>query len=182
MTSSHTYNDVTTLRLSLQLVLYTDIPALEPQPFGNPVRDKRMAKVQVFRTFPFEGETLESFWQKFGGDWVIIYYKFYFERTSLYKRWLREVDEKRPKGLDGLKYVIQEFNRQVTLLEMAPSKLLVDSGSRDPGIDLSMDALDQAFRQHFADQAGLSLIGWRSPKRTAARGESKLRLMSLPIQ
>ena len=128
------------------VLTYRNVPPMTPHPFGDRFQDPNMASFFVFRTLPFEGHTVKSFWNAFGNSWIRLIFGFPFDRSPKYREWISELKGSLPdKGAKGVRFVHNRFKQHFTAIDMmTPGQLRTAKKS---------DLEDQAFNRELLSRS-----------------------------
>jgi len=140
-------------------LVFRNVPAFREHPFGDPFRDPSMVTVQIFRTLPYRGISLQTFWNDFANDYLKIIYGYHFTHKDDYKRLITGLRELAPNdSAKACRLVFEAFRAKVRRLDlMSPEEIgeLPTAALIPLGFDLDM--IDRILTRGFATDMNLNV-------------------------
>ncbi|MDJ0839731.1 MAG: hypothetical protein QNK37_24660 [Acidobacteriota bacterium] len=133
---------------------FKDIPPLDSHPYGAPGEDPNMVSLQIFRTLPFQGANMRSFWADYANNYVKLFYDYHYEHRDDYKRWIAAVRERMPEETDkAARFVYKAFRHKIKPLDlMTPAERRAFDPNALVALGYDLDMVDHIFKRGFASR------------------------------
>jgi len=142
-------------------ITYKNVPPLRRFPFDSLRGKEEVSWVMVFRTMPYQGLQMRTFWREFARMFPAFFYNFHLTQSSGLSEWLTQIRNTMPQNdtQAALRFVHTRFREAFVPMDMASDKKLEKMGSqRMADMTLDYDTMAIAFGRGLANRSLLGIF------------------------